>query len=213
MVNRLLVVLSVLFLCLGLASLSGHAGAQTVQTAKRSPAVQICNNQLPQLCMNRAGGGSTQGTTVTAFDADDIHGSFEGVTLSGRCNAGHVSSAQHCPFTNQAYNVTYNNDRIMSLEEYVDDWCVGTAGATLFTTRLEGCPTPDGAGGGWDTQWVWNGAGSTFNCIINIEKTNANGDGSHVWAALSNGRSNAITIATGNNSPCSNAALWKEFFN
>src|SRR5882672_3670421 len=91
------------------------AGAHVAEALP--PPVQICNNQSPQLCMNRAGGGSTEGTTVTGYSAGDVHGTYEGITLSGRCNNGHVSALMQCPFENQAYNVTYDNDRIMSIEE------------------------------------------------------------------------------------------------
>ena len=195
----------------GLVALGVGVGFAVAASA--SPAVQVCDKESPLLCMNRAGGGGTMGTTVTAYDAGDLHGTYEGVTITGRCNAGHVSAAQHCPFNDQSLNQAFDNDRIMYVEEYVDDWCIGTAGQTLFGLRLEACPNIDGQGGGWATQYVWNGAGSVYNCLINVEKTNDFGSASAIYGATAHGRSNQITLDCCRTSgSCTNAAQWKEYF-
>ena len=194
-------------------ALAATALAATTTAYAVAPAVQICNNlSSPQLCFNRQGGGTAYGTFITGYYRGDPNGPYEGVTLTGRCNAGHVSAAQHCPFRNQAYNQLLDNDRIMMVEEYQHDWCAGTSAQGTFTLRLSACPNIDGQGGDWATQYVWNGAGTVFNCLISIEKTNDYGGTSHIYAAQSNGLRGGISLNTGNQDNCSNSALWKEFF-
>lgn len=191
-----------------------NASGGHVAAAKRlPPAVQICNQRVPPLCFNTQGGSHNYGTFITGFDKDDVHGTFEPITLSGRCNNGHVDAATNCPFTDPAIDAALNNDRIMMIENYEAGWCAGTASATTYTLQLRACPSIDGTGGDWATQWVWNGAGSVYNCLINVQKTNANPRSDHAeYGAISNGRSGGISIATGVPQPnCSPSALWKEF--
>jgi hypothetical protein len=201
----------------GLMSMGLYTAAG-VGIADASPAVQVCNNTSPLLCFNRAGGGSTQGTTVTGFDAGDIHGSYEYEALSGDCNGtGQVEGGENghwCPFNDHLIDSAYDGAPIVAVTEYVDDWCAGSDSATGTTVKLEGCPNINGTGGGWSTRWVAPGGGASHQCLIGINLTNVHSGSSHpVYGAVSNGRSNAITITTGPPADnCGNSALWREYF-
>lgn len=194
----------------------GLATAGTISMARpasSTPAIEICTaNGGSSLCMNRKGGGRTDGTSVIGYSAGDNNNDFEYIRLSGKCNNGQVEvfAGGGCPFpSGSGLNSKYNGWYINAIESISDtNFCVGTQ-ENSSGGILTPCPDVNGNGGGWGTVMVTCPA-QTSCPLVNYHWTvadgNRNGEG-----ACSFTRGNQILFSYDLGS-VSNQCKWTELF-
>ena len=208
--RRILSVLAAAFLAAGLSA----AGTVAARTADVSPAVEICNNNgSSSLCMNRKGGGRTDGTSVIGYSAGNVNNDFEYIRLSGKCNNGQVEvlPGGGCPFpSGSGLNSKYNGWYINAVESISDtNYCVGSqensSGAILTP-----CPDANGNNGGWGTVLIT--CPSQDNCpIVDLHWTIADAAYAAGEGPCAFTRSNQILMSY-NLSSITGQCKWTELF-
>lgn len=165
-----------------------------ITAAYAAPAVQISTNQgEDSLCMNRDGGGVSDGTYVIGYNCGNANNAFEFAQLSNVCNGGVVTST--CPFTDIHLDANLIGQPIVKIEAYtLPSSCVGTNGETTIDNRLEACPDSYGDNGGWHTEWVAPGFDNNNpDCVISVGYTNYEND-STLYTDRETGYTNAFAI-------------------
>src|SRR5580692_11822434 len=84
--------------------------------AKAQPPAQVSDNIAGgnNLCMNRDGGGTAQGTKVIAYNCNNANNFFQYRQYDTMCGSGYVtanySNDTGCPFANFDLDVAYQGD-------------------------------------------------------------------------------------------------------
>jgi hypothetical protein len=183
------------------------SGATTASAARAAgpatPARQIATNNGPSsLCMNRDGGGTSQGTFIIGSNCGNANDNFQLMAVTGECNADGVVT-DSCPFSNTALDRNFAGSQIVEVNDVGTSSCAGTSASNTFTLRLEECPTSPPAG--WNSVMVAPGyASNTADCLISVHATNAYGSGTNIYVAQAEGYNGGVAIVsttTGCNSP------------
>ena len=134
-------VIAAITLGIGLTTVPAHAAA-TYELKD--------DNGSSSLCMNRAGGGTSDGTPVIAYNCGDNNNDFYFGYPAAMCGNGHVTET--CPFTvGSGLNAALYGDTIVIEQAYKENKCVGGNTSTDSSAKLEPCPNNGGSGGGWAT--------------------------------------------------------------
>jgi hypothetical protein len=195
-----------LTIAVGLMAFFGVSFTAAVPATASVPTI-TCNYLNPILCLNRSGGGITNGTHVLGYTRSfsDNNEDFQFDILSNFCDAGHVSNSKECPFTpGGGLNREYNGDPIYQLNSYSTGSCVATSasGGGILGT----CQNDSGKGGSDGTIFVL----STESYLVNLYWSDnvSCGDGVNpCWMCVySNQTQVTLRSSVGQRGPCQ----WEE---
>jgi hypothetical protein len=139
--------------------------------AAAAPAYQLATDDgTNTLCMNRAGGGTSNNTPVIAYNCGDNNNDFHTAPLTTACGGGDTVT-ETCPFTvGSGLNAAFYGDPIVAVFAYNENKCVGGSNSTDLSAKLEPCPADNGLGGGWSTVDVLaysHGNNPPYHFIVN----------------------------------------------
>jgi hypothetical protein len=177
-----------------LASLGLTVGAGlAANVGPASADAQICAQSGTGYCLNN---WNAAGGAVKMGQSGWPNQTFANVQETGACNAGKVSSAMTCPFSNQALDDALNGEPIEYLQ-YTGSGtghgeCVGLASSTSTSAILVTCPNSAGNGGGWGVTYVQDNGTCTTH-LDNVRAT-ATGGTSTPWNLRSGGATGSQAI-------------------
>jgi hypothetical protein len=166
-------------------ALAAALPAALPQVAQAAVPLQLCTvNGSHSLCLNRAQGGTSQGTWVIGWSADgDNNNDFEYDFLTGMCGGGRVIiyAGGGCPFAiGSGLNARYDGAYIVQLRAYNENECVGSTG--MGNAILTGCQNRSGSGGGIGTIDIILDDNNDPTPIINLHWSNYFGNNFYVCA-------------------------------